>query len=161
MDSKFRYFAARLGIELEDFLRKKRGKKIDQTILLQIDLIIQRAFRFYGENFMVGDGMQIIDARAIRVYNTICLQWFTDFYPNPRYIRHHNTRPLGFFKEFDLYLGFQKGLSPTLIARFGNNGDEYDTFNPSLLGIENIAHYGEHFIEAYKRASFIGAFLGH
>jgi hypothetical protein len=67
--------------------------------------------------------------------------------------------PLGRIEGYDLYVGLQPPLPPTLIARYGDEPDEYETFNPWLLGAENVSSHGPHFVEALRRATLAGISL--
>lgn len=64
--------------------------------------------------------------------------------------------PLGSYGAYDLYVGLQSPLPSTLIARYGDAPDEYETFNPWLLGADNAALHGAHFAEALLRATAAG-----
>lgn len=64
--------------------------------------------------------------------NRADLRWKTDFWMGERWTRQESAMPLGFFENYDLYIGFQEPLPPTLVARYGNGGGDYLTFNPYL-----------------------------
>lgn len=66
--------------------------------------------------------------------NRADLRWKTDFWMGERWKRQQNAMPLGFFGNYDLYIGFQEPLPNTLVARYGHSGGDYLTFNPYLLG---------------------------
>lgn len=75
------------------------------------------------------------------------------FYPGPRFANQAgDVIPLGFFEEYDLYIGLQTGLPATLIARYGNKGPFYSTLNPHLVEIDPDNTDHEPFVEAYHRA---------
>lgn len=63
-----------------------------------------------------------------------------------------NTLFLGRFKEYDLYIGFQKLLPKTLIAKYGSEAWQYTTFNPTLCGLTGPS-FDAVFQEAYRRAN--------
>lgn len=123
------------------------------------------ASRFYeskatGEILMPYDGMQIVGGVGTYKRNSITIGWVTEFFPAPRFgMQPGEYMPLGFFGEFDLYVGMQSPLPPTLIARHGHAPNDYETFNPSWQGAENAYLHGEHFVEALERAMFIGCDL--
>lgn len=66
--------------------------------------------------------------------NRADLRWKIDFWMGERWTRQQNAMPLGFFGNYDLYIGFQNPLPSTLIARYGHGGADYLTFNPYLQG---------------------------
>ncbi|WP_233854149.1 hypothetical protein [Paraburkholderia sp. HD33-4] len=69
--------------------------------------------------------------------------------------------PLGGFGGYDLYIGLQPPLPPTLIARYGNEPGAYETYSPHLVGMYPDAArlHGEHFVEALRRALLTGISL--
>jgi hypothetical protein len=73
--------------------------------------------------------------------------------PSALYARHPGLcMRLGTYGTYDLYVGLQAPLPPTLIARYGNAPGAYETFNPHLCGRDNVVRYGVHFVEALRRA---------
>jgi ribosomal protein S27AE len=70
-----------------------------------------------------------------------------------RHAQHHGACVrLGTFGQYDLYVGLQAPLPPTLIARYGDSPGDYETWNPALCGRATVGLYGEHFAEALRRA---------
>lgn len=60
---------------------------------------------------------------------------------------------LGQANEHDLYYCPQQSLdAPTLVARFGDDGPEYATFNPTLCGPPATYHGNGMWAAAYERA---------
>jgi hypothetical protein len=69
------------------------------------------------------------------------------------YAPHHGACVrLGVHGAYDLYVGLQAPLPPTLIARYGNDPGDYETWNPRICGRATVGLYGEHFVEALRRA---------
>jgi hypothetical protein len=111
-----------------------------------------------GETAYVEDwGIIITGLRLANDGTEIAGRWQTAW---PYYARFaHPDSPgviLGRFEEYDLYLCEQTGLPATLVARYGNEGHEYSTFNPKLLGIHNLRSAPPCFHVAYERACRLG-----
>lgn len=94
--------------------------------------------------------------------NRADLRWKTDFWMGERWTRQQNAMPLGFFGDYDLYIGFQEPLPPTLIARYGHGGGDYVTFNPYLQRAMRLTDLpgeeGDALREAFLRARSAGWF---
>jgi hypothetical protein len=103
------------------------------------------------EVLILAEGLRAVSARAVpHGMGTVSAQWRTDFYPGARYRGQEGCfMPLGFHERYDLYLGFQWPLLPTLIARFGNQPQEHESFSTFMLGCLGIP---EHFFVAHQRA---------
>jgi hypothetical protein len=65
---------------------------------------------------------------------------------------------LGFFEEYDLYVGLQSPLPPTLIARHGFGGENYTTLNP-MFNTDELGALPPYFAEAFERAKLLGISL--
>lgn len=108
-----------------------------------------------GLPLIMAEGMAIVGGKAIMYdfdVSSVTIAWTTDFYPRARFSgQEGEVVALGFFEEYDLYVGLQAGLGTTLIARYGNDHGSYLTFNPSYAKIESAS---ECFVEAYNRAIF-------
>lgn len=143
------------SLRIEDFLYRP----MTPITLSQIDAVIASGFaesECCGEILMPFDGMQMIGARAYFGENSVNIRWKSKFFPAPRFAgQSGGCQPLGFFGEFDLYIGTQYPLPPTLIARYGNQPSDYLIYNPSWQGLGSIFDAGEHFVEALHRAQFI------
>jgi hypothetical protein len=97
------------------------------------------------------EGCRIIGGAACVVLDQMRIMPITAFHPQARFL--HDDRDaiaLGFYREFDLYFQTQADgkLPPTLIARYGDEGRDYTSFNPTFtklheVGIESRAVFGE------------------
>jgi len=106
-----------------------------------------------GEALMLADGARTVAARAVTLDfpDKIGIQWRTEFFPHARFGgQAGNCMPLGFFKGFDLYIGFQWPMPPVLIARYGSAPHEYETL--PVLMVDDLDTLPAHFAAAYARA---------
>ena len=97
------------------------------------------------------EGCRIVGGAACVVLDQMRIIPVTAFHPQARFL--HDDRDaiaLGFYREFDLYFQTQaRGqLPPTLIARYGDEGRGYSSFNPTFtklsdVGVESRAVFGE------------------
>lgn len=137
--TEFEFFFVDLCKELEKFLlsqqtpqtRRRMNEVIDEIFLqVQVD---QRLFE-------IEQGMRVVGGRAHankHDANAVCIVWETTFHPHARWRgQAGQIQPLGFHLHYDLYIGYQSGLSPTLIMRYGNAPEDYVSYNPGLLGRE-------------------------
>lgn len=153
--NSFDKFLDRLRPTLENFLYSA----INNSTKSQINSTLANSFaesKALGEVLLPFDGMQVIGGVGHFQENFVNIRWETDFFPGPRFGRHWgNCQALGFFREFDLYVGAQSFLPPTLIAKYGYRTRDYTTCNPAVLGVDAVFQHGEHFAEALHRAMFI------
>ncbi|MGN6589316.1 MAG: hypothetical protein ACTHKE_03390 [Sphingomicrobium sp.] len=158
--NSFDEFLERLKPTLENFL----SSAITNATKSQFNSTLANSFaesKALGEVLLPFDGMQVTGGVGNFQENRVDIRWRTDFFPGPRFGRHPgDCQPLGFFGEFDLYVGAQSPLPPALIAKYGNGPGDYATFNPTLLGTDNVAQHGKHLAEALYRAMFINYDLG-
>lgn len=158
--NSFDEFLERLRPTLENFLYSA----ITNATKSQFNSTLANSFaesKAIGEVLLPFDGMQVIGGLGHFQENRVDIRWSTDFFPGPRFGRHPgDCQALGFFGEFDLYVGAQSPLAPTLIAKYGYGAGDYATFNPALLGVDDVSQHGEHFAEALHRAMFINYDLG-
>ena len=156
----FDIFLERLNPLLENFLYSP----VNNTTRSLLNSTLASSFaesKNSGEVLLPFVGMQVIGGASHFNENRVDIRWNTDFFPGPRFGRHPgDCMPLGFFGDFDLYVGAQSPFPPTLIARYGYGQMDYSTFNPALLGPGDASLYGEHFAEALHRALFINYDLG-
>lgn len=156
-------FLERIRVLLKEFL----GRPITRVTQNDIDSTIAMKFmesEAAGDLLMPFDGMRLMGGRLDfeKVHNNrVDVRWSTTFFPCARFLGSYGQCiALGFFGEYDLYIGLQAPLPPTLIARYGNDPSDYLTYNPALLGVDNVQAHGEFFAEALRRAAFINADLG-
>jgi hypothetical protein len=152
---QFKEFA----LEMRGALEKNLGVPLTEQGLRSLQYTVDEEFCFSRErnDFLLPyDGMAVVGGKIYttsrgRAASRVELQWVTDFYPGRRYSgQEGSVMPLGFFGTYDLYLGFQDPLPPTLIARYGHAPHEYATQNPFLADL-----VGEPFFEAWRRAQFL------
>lgn len=159
MDS-FDEFLDRLRPVLEKFLHSPSTSATKS----QLNSTLASSFaesNALGEVFLPFDGMRVTGGVGDFNGDRVDIRWVTEFFPGPRFGLHQgDCRALGFFGDFDLYVADQRPLPPTLIAKYGRAPGDYATFNPAMLGVENISQHGEHFAEALRRALFINYDLG-
>lgn len=126
--------------------------KFNALISLMLDQHKQR-----DELIVPFDSIYLTGGEVIINGSDVAVRWSTAFYPYPRYKQSTaSVIPLGWYNEYDLYIGLQEGLPPTLMARHGDNGEDYHSFNPTLnSGVVIDECIGHHFVEAYKRARLI------
>lgn len=115
------------------------GQPMTQATEHQMQSAIDHAFReaqFCRAVLMFAEGAVYVGAKPIMKHreNRADLRWKTDFWMGERWARQQNAMPLGFFGNYDLYIGFQEPLPNTLVARYGHDGGDYLTFNPYLQG---------------------------
>jgi len=117
-----------------------------------------------GLHLDAAPGLLVCGARASVVDpNLLAIRWESEFSPGNRWLRPAGVcMPLGFYDEFDLYVGFQGGgLPPTLMAVASNAPGGYTTFNPALSGFESAEGHGSHFVEALNRALYLNVDMLH
>lgn len=95
------------------------------------------------------EGCRIVGGAACVVLDQMRILPITAFHPQARFLHDdRNAIALGFYREYDLYFQTQAALPPTLVARYGDQGSEYSSFNPTFtklsdLGEESRAVFGE------------------
>ena len=87
------------------------------------------------------EGCRIVGGAACVVLDQMRIIPITAFHPQARFL--HDDRDaiaLGFFREFDLYFQTQAQgkLPPTLIARYGDAGRDYSSFNPTFTKLSDV-----------------------
>lgn len=128
-------FRELLANSLEVFLQRP----MTQVMTHQIQSVIDRDFleaNTCRAVLMFAEGAVYVGAKPImkpELYR-YDLRWKTDFWMGERWTRQESAMPLGFFGNYDLYIGFQEPLPNTLIARYGYGGGDYRSFNPYLQG---------------------------
>jgi len=142
---------------LAPYINYISNQQTEYSMQYDIDNIF-RDWDAAGEPVLLADGFRVTGGQISLSGNNATMAWRTDFYP---WARYQAPKPrecyaaLGYYDEFDLYIGFQPPLPPTLIARFGNGPDQYLSANPYLLSAEDFALTGSHFVEAKRRADLL------
>lgn len=151
-----------LTANLEPFYMSPMTQQTQSQMQGSINLTFRYAQEF-GSVLMFADGAVYVGAEPVMKHqeHRVDLRWKTDFFPGPRYTRQHgDTVVLGFYGKYDLYVGMQGHLPPTLVARYGNGPGDYLTHNPTLLGMavlsDGPADIEALFNEAYNRAELLG-----
>jgi hypothetical protein len=84
----------------------------------------------------------------------------TEFFPSPRYplIGAIGDQPiaLGFSGKYDLWVARDEARPPNLIARYGEDADDYLSASPQILGLTIVRQIGEPFPEALRRLALLG-----
>lgn len=157
-------FHALLADSLGWFLQRPMTQVTTRQIQAAIDLAFREA-QMCRAVLMFAEGAVYVGATPIMKpeLHRYDLRWKTEFLFGPRWIRQPgDAMPLGFFGNYDLYIGFQEPLPPTLIARYGNGGGDYLTFNPYLQRAMWLANMpgpeGDALSEALLRARSAGWF---
>lgn len=133
------------------------GQQIDIATVNQVTQRITEAFaniHSQGIITLAADGMRVTQGKAVfdpLDKSRVNIKWTTSMYPGPRYPNGNigNERvkaiALGYYNEYDLYVVFQGPIPPTIVARYGTDGPEYETFNPAMTKLlpEHPAHYHE------------------
>lgn len=163
---------APIATELHGRIQEFVGLRIDQTTVRQMTCVIHNVFDAAVARravLVAAEGLQVIgamvddDLRPGAKRTAILVQWQTKFqgpFGVPfGEVRWPNEMPeeymaLGRYKQYDLYYVPQKGLPPTVVARYGPESD-YLTYNPTLQDIGQMALAGEHFAVALQRLLFI------
>ncbi|MDQ7981934.1 hypothetical protein QYH69_32440 [Paraburkholderia sp. SARCC-3016] len=101
------------------------------------------------------EGCRIVGGAACVVLDQMRIVPVTAFHPQARFL--HDDREaiaLGFCGEFDLYFQTQGGgLPPTLVARYGDQGSDYTSLNPTFTRLSDVGHESRAiFGEALRRA---------
>lgn len=128
-------FQALLAHGLEDCINRPMTPATTGMMQSIIDQAFAEA-QYCRAVLMFAEGAVYVGAKPImkpELYR-YDLRWKTDFWMGERWTRQQSAMPLGFFGNYDLYIGFQEPLPPTLVARYGNGGGDYMTFNPYLQG---------------------------
>lgn len=136
-----------------DIIEPHSMHKIDALLLTDFRAALARR-----KVFLVNDGLSIVGGNARASDGAISILWDSDFYPRARFACYSKTAhiPLGFFEDYDLYLGLQSPLLPTLIAQYGVKDGDYDSFNPHYFPTLKPEDYPPQFAEAYNRAVMLG-----
>jgi hypothetical protein len=137
------------------------GDIIDPFSMNKIDAQLHSEFRdalIRRKVFLVKDGLSIVGGKARASDSVISILWDSDFYPRARFACYSKTAhiPLGFFEDYDLYLGLQSPLLPTLIAQYGARDGDYESFNPHYFPTIKPEDYPPQFAEAHNRAVMLG-----
>lgn len=153
---------------LESFERYNKvvpiSERADAQHLTQFDTMLADAFKVVDDKYgplVLEEGLRVSGVKAeSKIFGeeeAILANLVLDFTPFRRYQgQEGEVIPLGYYQEFDLYIGKQDGLPPTLIARYGNSGTMYSTMNPHLSKLDVLLAEHAPFIEAYRRAIFTG-----
>ncbi len=84
----------------------------------------------------------------------------TAFFPAPRYplIAPIGGQPiaLGFSGKYDLWVARDEARPPNIIARYGEDADDYLSGSPQILGLAIVREIGEPFREALRRLVLLG-----
>jgi hypothetical protein len=109
-----------------------------------------------GKMQIAFEGCRIVGGAACVVLDQMRIIPVTAFHPQARFL--HDDRDaiaLGFHGEFDLYFQTQAQgkLPPTLIARYGDAGSDYSSFNPTFTKLSDVGPESRLvFGEALRRA---------
>jgi hypothetical protein len=109
-----------------------------------------------GKMQIAFEGCRIVGGAACVVLDQMRIVPITAFHPQARFL--HDDRDaiaLGFYREFDLYFQTQAQgkLPPTLIARYGDEGADYSSFNPTFTKLSDVGPESRLvFGEALRRA---------
>lgn len=153
---------------LESFERYNKvvpvSERADAQHLTQFNTMLADAFKIIHDEhgpLILEEGLRVSGVKAESKISgeeeAILANLVLDFTPFHRYQgQDGEVIPLGYYQEFDLYLGKQGGLPPTLIARYGHSGTMYSTLNPHLSKLDASLKEHAPFIEAYRRAIFTG-----
>jgi hypothetical protein len=158
-DVKFSDIGDRLITAVSHILREYDGIA-SPDMLARANLEIKAAYDELdatGKMQIAFEGCRIVGGAACVVLDQMRILPITAFHPQARFL--HDDRDaiaLGFYREFDLYFQTQAQgkLPPTLIARHGDEGRDYSSFNPTFtklsdVGPESRAVFGE----ALRRAN--------
>jgi hypothetical protein len=147
----------RLIVSVSNILREFDGVA-SSDMLARANLEIKAAYDELdgaGKMQIAFEGCRIVGGAACMVLDQMRIVPITAFHPQARFL--HDDREaiaLGFCREFDLYFQTQiGGLPPTLVARYGDEGRDYSSFNPTFTKLADIgAESREVFGEALMRA---------
>ena len=160
-DLEYRMAYRNLCASIETLLNTFQYRVLNSTTLAQMNYKIADVFyhlRATRQTTLIAEGLNVIGGRMFLVpddHSVVQIRWESAFFPLQRYVQSFaNTIPLGHYENFELYLAYQVGLYPTLLARFGDKTAEYASLNVALL--EGILHTtAPHFVEAYRRAKLL------
>lgn len=158
------------GVELAQRMQQFIGYPVSKVILAGIQHVIDDTFNTavaYRKYLLAAEGMQVVGATPVDAFGpprsgaVFVLEYKTQFYPFSRFAEVPEKHvALGFHKEYQLYLADQGELPPTVVARYGPDG-EYLTYNPILQGLEGMSLAGEPFAVALQRLTFWRADFEH
>jgi hypothetical protein len=119
-------------------LREFYGEQLTHLTMARCNEKIRRyileAYAYNRSYCMPFDGIRIVAGETYAEGSSLGINYITEFMPHQRWGNvHPDWVPLGFFKGYDLYYAKQDPLTPTLIAKFGINLSEFETYNPFLI----------------------------
>jgi len=160
-DMVFRSNVRQLLTIAENATAPYAGDIIEPHSMHKIDAHLHSAFRdalARRKVFLVADGLSVVGGQARASNSAISILWDSDFHPRARWASYSKTTriPLGFFGDYDLYLGLQPPLLPTLIVQYGVNDGDYESFNPHHFPTVKPEDYPLQFTLAYNRAVMLG-----
>lgn len=129
------------------------GQAVNRDTLTNMQVKIDKLFETLPGQWMLFDGLRVTGAQLQLIDGLVSFHWRTEFYPSQRHQNQYGrVHPLGYYGHHDLWVVKQGNIAPVLIARYGDQIDDYacstSAVGPGLLS--------EELAEAYKRAVAVG-----
>jgi hypothetical protein len=151
---------------LDLLMARFAGRPLDPDLVAEANAFVHDRFLQFGREgvlpILFGDGAILTgyDVAIDHERSSLGLSPRTDFYPSSRYQPVGKTPDdriaLGFCGRFDLWVVKQAPRPPVIIARYGDDEDDYLSANPEILGLAVVRRIGEPFPEALRRLVVLG-----
>lgn len=129
------------------------GEPVNRGTLTVIQERLDEFFLNLPSKWVLFDGVQVVGAQVQLIDGIVSFYWRTEFYPKQRHQNQYGkVIPLGYYGRHDLWVVKHGGVPPVVLARFGDDVNDYVCISCSL----SVDKCSEPLVEAYNRASMLG-----
>lgn len=149
--------------EILKAINRRVGNSLNRETLTEVQKDVVKIFDHslndLGERWMLFEGLEVVGATIQVIDGIVSFKWETRFAPRQRHDNQYGrAQPLGYYHRYDLWVVKYGTIPPVLIARYGEEVQDYYASVPGEETTDSTGDPLEPLLEAYKRAQALGVY---